>query len=205
LKEGLLINLKEFYNKTAREIVSPGRFLLIALLTTIISCSDRKGLIDQKLYEGPLSTLDSINTKLSDSASVVAVLKAPRQNNFENGDQEWPDGFLLESYDSDGTSESRLIANYVFYTDKDKLYRAEGNVIVQNFENGDELNTEELFWNSEEEKFFTDKFVTIKSDDEVHTGEGLDATQDFTEYKILKPSGTFLLKESDEEETIEKK
>lgn len=169
----------------------------------IWACSDRKGLVDQKLYEGPLSTLDSIKTLLSDSADVVLRLTAPRQNNFENGDQEWPEGFLLESYDH-GKSESRLEANYVFYTKLENLYRAEGNVRVKNFENGDELNTEELFWNSKEERFFTDKFVTIKSDDEVHTGEGLDATQDFTEYKILKPSGTFYIEEEEEEEKISK-
>ena len=144
--------------------------------------------------------MDSIHTLLSDSANVVLRLTAPRQNNFENGDQEWPNGFLLESFDSDGVGESRLQANYVYYTKKENLYRAEGNVIVQNFENGDELNTEELFWNSQDEEFFTEKFVTIKSDDEVHTGEGLEATQDFTEYRILKPSGTFLIEESDETE-----
>ncbi len=181
---------------SANGAISAGRFLFFSALFIVMACSDRKGLVDQKLYEGPISSLDSVTTLLSDSANVILRLTAPRQNNFENGDQEWPDGFLLESNTSEGEAESSFVANYVFYDKKEDLYHAKGNVIVKNFENGDELNTEELYWDPAEEKFFTEKFVTIKSDDEVHTGEGLDATQDFSTYTILKPSGTFLVEES---------
>lgn len=163
---------------------------------SLLSCSDRKDLVDQKLYEGPTSSLDSVTTLLSDSANVVLRLSSEKQYNFENGDREWPEGFLLESNTSEGKAESSFVANYVFYDKKEDLYHAKGNVIVLNFENGDELNTEELFWDPTEETFATDKFVTIKSDDEVHTGEGLNATQDFSTYTILKPSGTFLIEES---------
>ena len=60
----------------------------------------------------------------------------------------------------------------MYFTKADNLYRAEGNVIVKSYEKKDELNTEELYWDQTNEKFYTDKFVTINSDDEVHTGEG---------------------------------
>lgn len=188
--------MKVFKNiNSANGFYSAGRFLFFIVILNF-SCSDRKGLIDQKLYEGPTSILDSIQTLLSDSANVVLRLSAPKQLNYENGDQEWPEGFLLESNTSEGEAESSFVANYVFYNKDDDLYHAKGNVIVLNYENGDELNTEELFWDPVEEEFFTEKFVTIKSDDEVHTGEGLRATQDFSTYTILNPSGTFLLEES---------
>ncbi len=124
-------------------------------------------------------------------------MKAARQNDFENGDTEWPAGLFLESFGETGSSQTTFKANYVYYTREENLYRAEGNVIVMNLDNGDELNTEELFWNPAEESFYTDKFVTIKSEDEVHTGEGLRANQDFTSYRILKPSGSFVLEDAD--------
>lgn len=165
------------------------------------ACEDRKDLVDQKLYDGPLSSMDSINTVLSDSAQLVMHMVAPRQNDFENGDKEWPQSLFLESYDEQGKSETTFSANYVYFTRKENLYRAEGNVVVENLETGDKLNTEELFWNPKEEKFYTEKFVTIKSDDEVHTGEGLSANQDFTEYRILKPAGSFVLEDSDQQPT----
>ena len=53
----------------------------------------------------------------------------------------------------------------------------------------------QLYWSPAEEIFYTDKFVTILSEGEIHTGEGLRANQDFTSYQILKPSGTINLRE----------
>ena len=178
---------------------SHDRFLFVALaFFTLLSCNDRKELIDQKLYEGPLSSMDSINTLLSDSAKVVMHMKAAKQNDFENGDTEWSEGLFLESFGDEGESRTTFRANYVYYTREENLYRAEGNVIVKNLANGDELNTEELFWNPSDEEFYTEKFVTIKSEDEVHTGEGLRANQDFTSYRILKPTGSFVLEDDDQ-------
>ncbi len=197
MNEGLPTNLKFSKNiDSAIGNISFGRFLFLIAAFHLIACSDRKGLVDQKLYEGPTSSLDSVKTLLSDSANVVLRLTAPKQLNYENGDQEWPEGFLLESNTDDGEAESSFVANYVFYDKNEDLYHATGNVIVKNYENGDELNTEELYWDPVDEEFFTEKFVTIKSEGEVHTGEGLKATQDFSEYTILNPSGTFTVEES---------
>lgn len=160
-----------------------------------LSCQKRKELLDQPVYEGPLVSMDSIYTKMSDSAKVTVILKAAQQYNYEGGDREWPKGLYLEYLDDDGEVVSTFRADYVYYTFKDNLYRSEGNVVVKSLDNEDELNTEELFWNPSDEEFYTDRFVTIQSDDEVHTGEGLRADQDFSSYKILKPQGTLLIEE----------
>ena len=120
-------------------------------------------------------------------------MEADVQSNFENGDREWPEGFFIRWYDRFGKLKSSFTANYVYFTKAENLYLAQGDVIVKSFENQDELNTEELYWDMEKETFYTDKFVTIKSDDEVHTGEGMESNEDFTEYRILKPNGTFTL------------
>lgn len=198
MSEGQPTNLKEKNKYSFSAKVHLGRFLLAVSVLTLLNfgCNDRKELVDQELYAGPLSSLDSINTLLSDSGKLVMHMMADRQNNYENGDKEWPEGLFLESYGDDGSSETVFKANYVYYFREDNLYRAEGNVIVQNLANGDELNTEELYWKPDEEEFYTEKYVTIRSDDEVHTGEGLQANQDFTSYKILSPSGSFVLEES---------
>lgn len=181
-------------NYTAWKVL-PGRFLVLGLWVVVFACNQRKDLIDQPLYEGPLSSMDSAVTQMSDSGIVVMQLETAVQNNFENGDQEWPQGFYIEWYNSRGQVTSYFTANYVYFTKADNLYHAEGNVIVKSIAKKDELNTEELFWDQTEGKFYTDKFVTINSDDEVHTGEGMESNQDFTEYRILKPNGTFTLED----------
>ena len=84
---------------------------------------------------------------------------------------------------------AKFSANYVVRNSEENFYRAEGNVILYNLVTENELRTEELFWYPNEEKFSTNKFVTIKSDNEIHSGEGMVSNQDFTSYEILKPSG----------------
>ncbi|MEM0941243.1 MAG: LPS export ABC transporter periplasmic protein LptC [Bacteroidota bacterium] len=174
--------------------LSIDRFLILSFLLFIHACNQRKELVDQLLYEGPISSLDSIKTILSDSGKFVMQIESPKQNDFEGGDKEWPEGVFVEYFDKAGKDITTMFsANYVYYTKEDQLYRAAGNVVVRNYETGDELTTEELFWDEKNEKYYTEKFVTIKSDDEVHTGEGLEANQNFTSYQIIKPSGTFIL------------
>ena len=197
MKEGLPTKSILSKKPNATVDLSLGRFLVLGLVIFSIACEQRKELVDQPLYEGPTSILDSIHTTLSDSAKFVMQLTAAKQSNFEGGDIEWPAGAFVEYYDKAGITITTMFrANYVYYTKEDQLYRAEGNVIVRNYETGDELTTEELFWDEKNEEYYTDKFVTLVSDGEVHTGEGLKANQDFSEYQILNPSGTFTLEEN---------
>jgi LPS export ABC transporter protein LptC len=166
----------------------------LGILFYIISCDTRKELLTEEVYEGPVTDMDSIFTMMSDSGKLVLTLKAPKQLDYENGDREWPNGLYIEYYTGEVPS-STFRSNYAIKKAESNLYKGEGNVIVRNLENGDELNTEELFWDPQKELFYTDKFVTIQSEGEIHTGEGLRANQDFTSYKILKPSGSLILEE----------
>lgn len=170
-------------------------FLLMLSALVFDGCRNRKELMDEPLFEGPILSMDSVYTKMSDSAELVMTLRAARQNDYEGGDREWPESFYLEYMDGDGNITTTFKADYVYYTMKENLYHAEGDVIVKNLENGDELNTEELYWSPSDKEFYTDRFVTIQADDEIHTGEGLRANQDFSYYKILKPQGTLLIEE----------
>lgn len=198
LREDLLINSIKTYIQTVMTMVHDRFFVWAAASLVIwaaVSCDDRKELMNDELYEGPLVTMDSIHTKMSDSAKVKVILKAPKQNNLESGDREWPKGLYLEYLNDDGTVASTFRADFVYYTADDQLYKSEGNVVVINTETGDELNTEELFWSPADEEFFTERFVTIQTEDEIHTGEGLRADQDFSSYRILKPQGTLYVED----------
>ena len=80
-------------------------------------------------------------------------------------------------------------ASYVQRFNDENYYKATGNVILYNIDSGDELRTEELFWYPNDEKFLSEKFVTIKTGNEIHSGEGMISNQDFSSYEIMKPSG----------------
>lgn len=170
-----------------------GRFFVLGVL--IWSCSSVEELAEKPMYNGPIMSLDSVNTALSDSGLVVLRKKAPKEEQFENRDVEWPKGLSLKYFDEAGVVSSTFQSDYAFYEFKEDLYKGTGNVIVTNATTGDELRTEELFWNPKANQFYTEKFVTIRTEDEIHTGEGLTANQDFSMYTILKPAGTFTLSE----------
>ena len=139
--------------------------------------------------------LGPATTYYSDSAKVQMRMEAPRQLEFGTGDREFPEGLFLQFYNDEGNPTSTLKADYCYYTKKDDLYKATGNVVVQDVETNDRLDTEELFWNQKKEEVFTEKFVRIEKDGELHVGDGLEAKQDFSYWKILNSKGTITLEE----------
>ncbi len=174
-------------------------YLIVFLSVLSLACSrESKDILNQPLYDGPFREMDSIRTMYSDSAIVKIKIEAPKLLSFMNGDDEYPNGISLEFYNELGEVISTLRADKAYYIKEEKHYKGVGNVIVVNLETGDRLNTEELYWSPDEEKVYTDKFVIIRSGDEVHTGEGLIANQDFDTYQIISPTGTIVIQENDE-------
>ncbi len=163
---------------------------LIALFFFTACEQSDKSVLSQEKYEGAAIELDTVEILFSDSAIVKVKLIADKQLILDNDDMEFPNGIYLQFYDKLGRVTSTLKGNKGYYFNKENFYRAEGNVILNSLSSGDELSSEELIWEPDEEELKTEKFVTIKSDGEVHKGEGLTADQDFSRYKILKPIGT---------------
>ena len=149
--------------------------------------------MDFDIYDGPEVIIHNVVMEVSDSTILKLKLTAKTQLMLANKDREFPDGVFIKFYNDIGQVNSTLRADHEYYFEKEKYYKAEGNVIMKSLANGDELSTELLNWVPEDERIYTDNFVTIKTDDEVMTGEGLEAKEDFEEYTILKPSGTMTL------------
>jgi LPS export ABC transporter protein LptC len=149
----------------------------------------------QVKYTGPIMETANVQTLYSDSARIKIKLNAPLQQQFENGDGVYPKGIDLAFLDDNGKIETTLRANYGKYDKNTDSYHVRGNVVVKNIAKEETLNTEELRWDKQKQRIHTDKFVKIRTADEILTGTGLVANQDFSRYKILKPSGVFSVKE----------
>ena len=166
------------------------------VILVLVSCDEKtQELLDEEVYEGPTIEMRNVETLFSDSAVIRLKLVAPLQQVYDNGDENFPEGMNMEIYDKDGILNATFRANRARKNAAENYYLGEGNVIVKNLQNGDELNTEELYWYQAESLFKTEKFVTIKSEGELHTGEGLEASQDFSYYTIKKPTGTISIED----------
>lgn len=148
-------------------------------------------------YSGPIREVGPAVNYYSDSAVVIMKMEAPRQLDFANEDSEFPEGISLEFYE-EGKLASTLRADYCYKTGKDQLWKANGNVVIKGLINGDQLNTEELYWDQKEDKVYTDKYVMIQRQGDLIEGIGLEAKPDFTYYRILEVTGERRLNEPTE-------
>jgi len=174
------------------------KYLFIFYLFFIpIGCSlDMKNKTIPEEYEGPVIEMYDSKTSFSDSARLRMKLDSKEYFIYENENEEYPKGLFMEIYSiKENKMIATFVANYVIKIHNENFYKAMGNVILTNLNTNDVLNTEELLWYPNEEKFITEKFITIKTENELHKGEGLESNQDFSSYRIIKPMGSIELEE----------
>lgn len=168
--------------------------ICLGLLSFTQSCSVKEA-VKPIAYEGPLREGEDIDLLYTEKDVIKVKMKAKKINEFQNKDQEFPEGIYLEFFDATGKMTSTLKANNAFYFKQENKWRGRGNVEVKNLEKNQQLNTEELFWTPANKKIFTEKFVTIKTESEIIYGTGLDATENLSSYTITDPKGDIDVKE----------
>ncbi|MCC5919473.1 MAG: LPS export ABC transporter periplasmic protein LptC [Cyclobacteriaceae bacterium] len=169
-------------------------FLLLVSFSVLLACESRS-IDEMQIYEGPMMEVTNVETLYSDSAIVKVRLKTPKQLELQNSDREYPDGIYLEFYDEDGNISSTLRADYCYYTQKDNIYKGQGDVVVESRVKDQRMSSEVLYWEPSIGEVHTDTFVVIEEEGDVLKGEGMRAKQDFSSYTILKPIGDFASKE----------
>jgi lipopolysaccharide export system protein LptC len=165
----------------------------IAVVNTITSATEAKL---------PLETSKNVEFLYSDSAIVRAKLTAPQIDRF-GGTKPYlvlPIGMNIIFYHETKKEQTTLTGNYGIAYDNGngviEKMEAKGNVIVIN-EKGEKLNTEHLTWNAFTKKIYTEEFVKITTKDQVIWGDGMEADQDFSEYKIKNVKGEIDIKDAD--------
>ncbi len=144
-----------------------------------------------------VETALNVQIKYTDSAILKALINAPVLKNHPTAAEpfmEMPEGLDATFYDASGTKESFLSANYGINYSEKNIILLRNKVRVTN-EKGEELQSEELYWDQALKKIYTNKAVKIIRGDEVLYGKGLESNENFTKYRILNPVGEFEVKE----------
>lgn len=131
----------------------------------------------------------------SDSARVLLKLDAPKMIRHTKGrgnNEVFPAGVKVKFYNNQGEVTAHLIADYAMRNPKHKQVVARDNVVLYNHE-GDTLKTDELIWDSKNQKIFTDQFVRITTPKELLYGFGFETDPSFTTYKLKRISGRMQL------------
>ncbi len=145
-----------------------------------------------KAENSPVETAKNIKIIYSDSAKVQVEVKAPQMDRYETENPyfEMPKGLQATFFDDQLRVKSKMDADYGIRYEREQKMEARKNVVVVN-ERGEQLNTEHLIWDEKKEKLMSDEFVKITTKDEVIYGNGFEANQDFSKYKIFNVKGTF--------------
>tara|TARA_B100000809_G_scaffold266419_1_gene329064 strand:- start:2744 stop:3334 length:591 start_codon:yes stop_codon:yes gene_type:complete len=154
--------------------------------------------LSQKKNE-PVSRGKNVELVYSEKSNVKINITAPLMEEYgleEDKYMEMKEGIKVLFYDSLMNVSSTLTANYAINRVAEKIMEAKDNVVVVN-DSGDVLHTEHLIWLQDSSKIYTDEFVKITTADEIIMGEGMEANQDFTKWKIHKIKGIINIKEED--------
>jgi LPS export ABC transporter protein LptC len=139
----------------------------------------------------PEMTARDIEILYSEKARVGIKLVSPLlvSKTLEEPVLLFPNGFTVYFYDSALTLTTTITAEYGISYEKKKLMEARNNVVVENLQKQEKLNTEELFWDRDKGRIYSNKFVRITSGGQVYTGDGLTSDQPFDELEVTNPKG----------------
>ncbi|MBN2350627.1 MAG: LPS export ABC transporter periplasmic protein LptC [Bacteroidales bacterium] len=140
-----------------------------------------------------------VEVAYSDSGKLKSEFSTPELFKYSKAEEpyyEFPSGIFVKLYDNSEKLESTIEAKYAIYYFEKGLWEARNNVIAKNVQNGDRLDTEHLFWDTESRKIYSEKFSKIVNEDGVFYGEnGFEADQDMTKWKLIGSKGTVTVKE----------
>lgn len=161
-------------------------YLLLPFSLLLFSCEEEK-VTANVTYNGPVSEIRDIELVFSDSARKMVVMKTPLQYELVTGDQVFPKEVNLSFYDKKGVETTTLRADSARKIRSQNLFRVMGNVRINNKIEETTLETDELFWNPDTRRIYTNrpgisrtKFGTTRF------LNGFEAPQDLSRYSFGK-------------------
>jgi len=189
----------KYYLRTLTKTIA----LIICIGVTTYSCkNDMKTITSLTLEENiPLETAKNIEVVYSDSGKIILKIVSPLLNRYIKEDHylEFPEGLTLYFYDSMMNVKATLTANYGVSWGETKIMEVKDDVVINNYDKQEVLNTEHIIWNRKEQKIFSNVFVKRTSPDGVLYGDGFDANESLTNYTLRNPHGVFTIQDNEPE------
>lgn len=175
----------------------PQFLLAVALAGIVISaCSDGETetiSISADPQTFPTMRTVNVSTLISDSGYTRYHITTPLWLMFEEADEphwNFPDGMYIVQFDDSLRESGTFTADTATYFSRQKLWRFDRNVRMKNVD-GDRFRTQQLFWDQNSRKVYSDSFIHIERADRTIEGYGFISNETMTDYTIRRPSGIF--------------
>ncbi|MGL5112639.1 MAG: LPS export ABC transporter periplasmic protein LptC [Flavobacterium sp.] len=163
-----------------------------ALFCSLLSCESNFKEVQKINYAefNPSGEADSINVKYTDSGRISAILISSKMLDFSTVDfpfTEFPNGINVTLFDAKG-KKTFIRSNYAISYKQTGIIDLQGNVKIST-EEGQILETEQLYFDQKNEWFYTERHFTFKSPQGNSEGQGIDFSKDFKVINSQKISG----------------
>lgn len=190
--------------------INSARFVFLAGLALFFASCQQENVKEIAEFEemrgGPMEIGEDVELLYSDSAYVKAKVITPEMERYVNENKsylEMPKGVKAYFYDHDLNIISSIKADYgIRYLNEEKT-ELKDNVVVVNTD-GDSLRTEHLIWEEGKDKVYSDKFVKVRTKDEIINAEGFESDLSFTNYKFYDIKGIITLEHGEPQSNEEK-
>lgn len=132
----------------------------------------------------------AIESYYSQQGKMKAKLTAPLAKRYvtDSPYYEFTKTLHVDFYNDSLQVDSKLDSRYGKYRENEHRVLLRDSVVVSNLK-GDTLHCQELWWDQQTQKFYTDKPVRIYQPDKIIFGKGLEAAQNFSEWTIKSANG----------------
>ena len=100
---------------------------------------------------------------------------------------DFPDGMFIVKLDNDMKEDGTFTADTARFYSAKKLWQFDRNVRMRNI-NGDRFLTQQLFWDQNARKVYSDSFIHIERSDRIIEGYGFESNESMTDYTVRHPS-----------------
>ena len=169
-------------------------FILIACF----SCSDQQDSNNEKNTPiEPISSIKQAHIYRSTNAEVDIEILAPLINNFtgDSAKMEFPQGVKAIFFNDDMTIKSVLTAGYAIKKQATNELLLEQNVRIVSYKNEDTIYCEDLIWQDNTKRIYTNKPIRRHSKTGTDYGEGLEANETMDSVVIVRPRGHQVVEE----------
>lgn len=138
----------------------------------------------------PSSDADMVNLKYTDSGRITSILISSKMLDYSNVSfpfTEFPKGIDVTLFDKKG-KKTFIKSNYAISYKGTTVIDLQGKVRISS-ENGQLLETEQLYFDQRNEWFFTERRFKLTDPKGVSNGQGIDFSKDFKVINSQKITG----------------
>ena len=174
------------------------RVALVALLIMgsailLFSCKSKPKVAEESLDAIMTEESENLTIVMSENGRKSYHFKTPLLEGYMLGRdpyREFRKGISITTYQDDSltTVNAVLVANYAIYYENRKLWEAKGDVVVTKHD-GTRLYTQQLFWNSQTKRIYSNVDTKLVTDTDELIGEGFESDEDMNEPRFRRWKG----------------